>query len=143
MTLEYLHQRPLTGGKCVNLRDVQVLLRQDGSRQTLYTDIVAHWATDYATATTDGRLQPEHIDCDKMFRDLKLYAGIQEHSDAEVKSQVLAAYVESAAGSSDHEDYVRDDESQDSSIASGRYDIRTAGDLRVLFLHLSKCAAAR
>ncbi|KAK0747325.1 hypothetical protein B0T21DRAFT_343118 [Apiosordaria backusii] len=115
-----LDLRPSTGRAVehINLRNVQVLLRNDGSQQTLHTDIVAHWGAGYAAATTDGRLQPEHIDCDKMFRDLKLYAGIQEHSDAEVESQVLAAYVEPAAGGSDHEDYVRDDESQGSSIAS-------------------------
>lgn len=33
-----------------------------------------------------------------MFRDLKLYAGIKEWSDADVESQVLAAHVEPATG---------------------------------------------
>lgn len=49
--------------------------------------------------------------------------------------------MEPAAGNNNHEDYIRDNESLASNIALGRYDIQTAGDLRVLFLYLSKYVA--
>jgi hypothetical protein len=129
------------------LRDVQVLLRKenpDGSQQTLYADILAHWVVNHAAAATSDRLLPEYVDCDKMFQDL--VARSAEHGDAEVQTQVLAAHVEPAAGGSPRmgNGYDEDSDCDDGlgdSIVSGRYDIGSAGDLRVL--HLDKCAATR
>ncbi|KAK4118453.1 hypothetical protein N657DRAFT_675548 [Parathielavia appendiculata] len=102
-------------------------------RQTLYADILAHWVVNHTAAATSDRPLPEYVDCDKMFQDL--VARSAEHGNAEVPTQVLAAHVEPAAGGGPGMGNGCDeasgcDDGLGDGIASGRFNIGSAGDLR-------------
>ncbi|KAK4234388.1 hypothetical protein C8A03DRAFT_37840 [Achaetomium macrosporum] len=106
----------------VDLSSLQVILRKenpDGSRVTLRSDAITNWLVD-PRPTNIPPVHSVHIDCEKLFR--TFVGDCTGGCDALAPTQVMAAHLEPVDG-----------------IASGKFNIASDSELRLLVLHLEKC----